>query len=172
MRKVSYALMAVVMVVGLVGYVTMGSGKAEAAEGVTTQEGPAPTLVIQPSNVLRLDKKTKVAIMGSGFEPGQEVRLVITQKDGSISDISSELAPEPKADEFGVWGTTWTVGDYASSSVAGAGLYILKACDESYQVLTTVPFGYYDTKKPYKEWPSWAQTLVKEPAPAPAPAKK
>lgn len=172
MKKVLYAWVTVIVVVGLVGGATLGPGKSEAQEGLTSQGGLAPTVVIQPSYVLRLDKNTKVAIMGSGFNPGQEVRLVITQSDGSISDISSELVPEPKANEFGVWGTTWSVGDYASSSVAGAGLYIMKACDESYQVLTTVPFGYYDTKKPYKEWPSWAQTLVKEPAPAPAPAKK
>ena len=173
MKKVLYAWMAVVMVIGLVGCATMGSEKGEAKEGVTSQGGPGPTMVMQPSHALRLDKKAKVAIMGSGFKPGQEIRLVITQSDGSISDISSQLSPEPKANEFGVWGTTWTVGDYASGEIAKAGVYILKACDESYQVLTTIPFGYYDVKKPYKEWPSWAQTLVKEPAPAePAPAKK
>ncbi len=52
-------------------------------------------------------------------------------------------------------------------------MYMMKACDENYQVLATVSFGYYDAKKPYKEWPSWAQTLVKEPAPAaPAATKK
>ncbi len=172
MKKVLYALMTVIVVVGLVGCATTGPKKGEAEESMTSQGGLAPTVVIQPSHVLRLDKSTKVAIMGSGFKPGEEIHLVINQSDGSISDITSELVPEPKANEFGVWGTTWAVGDYASSSVAGAGVYILKACDASYQVLTTVPFGYYDTKKPYKEWPSWAQTLVKEPAPAPAPVKK
>ncbi len=168
MRKVLYALVTVVVVVGLVGGATLGPKQCGAEEGMTSQGGLAPTMVIQPSHVLRLDKSTKVAIMGSGFKPGEEIHLLITQKDGSISDITSELVPEPKANEFGVWGTTWTVGDYSSSSVAAAGLYILKACDMNYEVLTTVPFGYYDTKKPYKDWPSWAQTLVKEPAPAPA----
>ncbi len=176
MKRVMYAMVAVMVVVGLMGCATMGSKKAEGQEAVTSQGAVAPTIVIQPSNVLRLDKKTQVVIMGSGFKAGQEVRLVITQSDGSISDISSELSPEPKANEFGVWGTAWTVGDYASGSVAGAGVYIMKACDESYQVLTTVPFGYYDAKRPYKEWPSWARALVKEPAPAsekkPEPAKK
>jgi hypothetical protein len=170
MKKVLYALVAVIVVGGLVGGATLGPKRCEAEEGL--MGGLAPTVVIQPSHVLRLDKSTKVAIMGSGFKPGEEIHLLITQSDGSISDITSELVPEPKANEFGVWGTAWTVGDYSSSSVAEAGLYILKACDANYEVLTTVPFGYYDTKKPYKDWPSWAQTLVKEPAPAPAPAKK
>ena len=172
MKKVLYALVTVIVVVALVGGATLGPGKSEAQEVLASQGGLAPTVVIQPSHVLRLDKKTQVAIMGSGFKPGEEIHLVINQSDGSISDITSELVPEPKANEFGVWGTTWTVGDYASGSVAKAGVYILKACDASYQVLATVPFGYYEAKKPYKEWPSWAQTLVKEPAPAPAPAKK
>ena len=170
MKRVLYALVTVILVIGLVGCATMGSKKGEAEEGMTTHGVLTSTVVIQPSNVLRMDKSTKVVIMGSGFKPGEEIHLVITQSDGSISDITSELVPEPKANEFGVWGTAWTVGDYSSSSVAAAGLYILKACDANYEVLTTVPFGYYDTKKPYKDWPSWAQTLVKEPAPAPAPA--
>src|SRR4030067_1807982 len=107
MKRVIYAMVAVMVVVGLMGCATMGSKKAQGQEAVTSQGGVAPTIVSQPSNVLRLDKKTQVVIMGSGFKPGQEVRLVITQKDGSISDISSELDPEPKADEFGVWGTAW-----------------------------------------------------------------
>ena len=37
---------------------------------------PGATIVIAPSPVLKLDKKTKVAIMGSGFEPGQEIQVV------------------------------------------------------------------------------------------------
>jgi len=168
MKKVLCALIAVMVSVGLMGWATVGPRVAEAQEAI----GPAPTIVIMPSNVLRLDKKTKIAIMGSGFNPGQEIRLLITQSDGSLSDINSELSPEPKANEFGVWGTAWTVGDYASGSVAKAGAYIMKACDANYEVLATVPFGYYDAKKPYKEWPSWAQTLVKEPAPAAAATKK
>ena len=143
MKKVLYALVAVIVVVGLVGCATTGPKKGEAEESMTSQGGLVPTMVIQPSHVLSLDKRTKAAIMSSGFKPGEEVRLVITQSDGSISDISSELVPKPVANEFGVWGTTWTVGDYASGSVAKAGVYVLKACDASYQVLATVPFGYY-----------------------------
>jgi len=124
-----------------------------------------PTVVMDPSPVLKLDKKTKVTIMGSGFEPGQEIRLLITQSDGSLSDIGDGLEPEPKANKSGVWATAWTVGAFSNKRIAKPGAYLMQVCDPDYKVITTIPFGYYDAKKPYKEWPAWAQAVVKEPKP-------
>jgi hypothetical protein len=74
------------------------------------QAAAGPKVIIEPSSVLKLSSKTKVTIMGSGFEPGQEVRLLITQSDGSRTDIGDGLDPEPVANEDGVWATAWTVG--------------------------------------------------------------
>jgi len=127
------------------------------------QAAAESTVVIEPSTVLKQHKNTKVTIMGSGFKPGQEVRLLITQSDGSISDIGDGLDPEPVANDDGVWATAWTLGSFAHRRIAKPGVYVLKACDADYNVLATVPFGYYNSKKPYKEWPSWAQAVVKEP---------
>ena len=165
MKSVLYGLMAVMVVVGLLGYASMGPRRVGAEEGLAAPGKPVPAVVIQPSHVLKLSSKTKVAIMGSGFKPGQEIRLVVTQSDGSMSDIGSQLKPEPVADKYGVWATAWTVGNYSRKEVAKPGVYLLKACDADYEVLATAPFGYYDTKKDYKEWPSWAQAVVKEPKP-------
>ena len=127
------------------------------------QAAAGSTVIIEPSTVLKQHKNTKVTIMGSGFKPGQEVRLIITQSDGSISDIGDGLDPEPVANKDGVWATAWKLGRNAHRRIAKPGVYVLKACDNDYNVLATVPFGYYNTKKPYKEWPSWAQAVVKEP---------
>jgi len=127
------------------------------------QAAAESTMVIEPSTVLKQHKNTKVTIMGSGFKPGQEVRLLVTQSDGSISDIGDGLDPEPVANDDGVWATAWTVGRFGHRRIAKPGVYVLKACDTDYNVLATVPFGYYNSKKPYKEWPSWAQAVVKEP---------
>ena len=127
------------------------------------QAAAESTVIIEPSTVLKQHKNTKVTIMGSGFKSGQEIRLLITQSDGSISDIGDGLKPEPVANKDGVWATAWTVGRFGHRRIAKPGVYVLKACDADYNVLATVPFGYYNTKKPYKEWPSWAQAVVKEP---------
>ena len=121
------------------------------------------SVMFNPSHVLKLDKRTKVTIMGSGFKPGQEVRLVIKQPDGSITDIGHGLDPEPVASKDGIWATAWTLGRYSRKGLAQQGLNLLQVCDEGYNVLVTAPFGYYNAKKPYKEWPSWARAVVKEP---------
>ena len=81
-----------------------------------------------------------------------------------MGDIREQLDPGLiVADEFGVWGTRWTVGGYSKSRVAKAETYIMMACDTNYEVLATTPFGFYDSEDPYEEWPSWAQAAVGEP---------
>ena len=147
MNKVLYGLLAGVVAISLAGCATMGSGTDSSQEALTAQINPDPTVIIEPSHMLKLSSKTRVAIMGSGFQPGQEIRLLISHADGSISDIGSQLKPEPVANEFGVWATTWTVGRYSKSKIAKAGIYTLKACNTDYQVLATAPFGYYSPKK-------------------------
>ena len=154
-RYYNFAVLLGVLVLAVVCFVAFTVPAA--AEG--------PTVVMDPSPVLKLDKKTKVTIMGSGFEPGQEIRLVVTQSDGSLSDIADGLEPEPKANEFGVWATAWTVGSFSHKRIAKPGAQVLQVCDPEYNVIATVPFGYYDAKKPYKDWPAWAQAVVKEPKP-------
>ena len=88
---------------------------------------------------------------------------MISQKDKSLSDIGDQLDPQPKANDFGVWATAWTVGDFGHKDVAKAEMYILQACDVDYNVIATIPFGYYDASKPYKDWPAWARAVVKDP---------
>ena len=102
--------------------------------------------------------------MGSGYTPGQEIRIVVTHLDGSWSDIGSVLDPEPAANEDGVWATTWTVGRYSRKQIAAADQYLMMACNTDYNILATTPFGYYDANKPHEEWPSWAQAVVEKPA--------
>ena len=156
MKKLKVPLLLLVVLALLVG----GVGTLAASP---TKSNPTPTLVIEPSHILKLGSGTKVAIMGSGYEPGQEIRILITQSDGSKSDIGAQLDPEPVANDDGVWGTAWTVGRFSHKKIAAAGIYVMMACDTSYNVLATAPFGYYDSKKPYEEWPSWAQAVVAKP---------
>ncbi len=129
----------------------------------------APTVVIEPSSIICLDSDSEVAILGSGFEPGQEIRVLISSLVGktrptTLSDIKEGLDPALiVADEFGVWGTRWTVGRYSKSRVAKPEAYILQVTDTSYNVLATTPFGFYDPEDPYEEWPSWAQAACEAP---------
>lgn len=143
-----------VMSVAVVCYVLLAM-PAMAEPGAASN----PTLIINSSPVLKLDGKSKVVIIGSGYVSGQEVRLPISQSDGSLSDIEVQLDPQPVANEFGVWATAWTVGAFANKRIGKAGLCVLQPCDAEYNVLASTPLGCYDATQPYKEWPSWGRAV-------------
>ena len=103
--------------------------------------------------------------MGSGYEPGQEIKLLVHLSGGgkatwaNVSDIGVYLDPFPViANEFGVWATAWTVSRY--SRLAGTGMYVLEVVDGEYNVLASAPFGFVDMKEPQEEWPKWGQVLL------------
>ncbi len=155
MKKLKFFLISLTVLALLV----VGVGTLTAAP---SESNPAPTLVIGDSNVLKLHKSSQVYVMGSGYEPGMEIRIVISQKDGTRSDVGSALASDGiVANDDGVWGTTFTAGRYMR--IAKADMYVMMACDSNYNVLATAPFGYYSTKDAYAEWPAWAQAVIAEP---------
>lgn len=172
MVKRTQSIIIFALLVALVGVVALKINTAPLAAAPGQAASSGPSMVIEKSHVLKLDATSVVMIMGSGFQPDQEIRLVISQADGSLSDIGSQLNPADvlKTNQFGVWGTQWVVGAFAVKALAKAEVYVLQACDTSYNVLATVPFGYYDAnEKDYKKWPTWAQAIV-PPPPTPTPA--
>ena len=158
-----------VTLVALVACVLLVAGCAAPSVMPAEESKPAPTVVILPSAVISLDEDSEVAIMGSGFEPGQEMRILISSLVGktrptTLSDIREQLDPAViVADEYGVWGTRWTIGRYSKSRTATTETYVLQATDTNYNVLATTPFGFYDPEDPYEEWPSWAQAACEAP---------
>ena len=112
----------------------------ESAAGTNQESGPKP--IVQAAEPIKMDKKAKVAINGSGFKPGQEVYLVFTDKNGIESDIGYALKPAPKADAEGKWTTTWSCGRFIARKLVKAGDYKLIVTDTEYNPLTetTVTF--------------------------------
>ncbi|MFC2066982.1 hypothetical protein ACFLUO_08080 [Chloroflexota bacterium] len=145
----------------------MAVGNAIAVKPANAQPGgmgASPVLVIENSHVMPLSTTAQLMVMGAGFPPNQEVRVVISQKDGTLSDIGTQMEPtEIMANEFGVWGAKLTTGRYARSALASTEIYVLYATDVSYNILAAAPFGYYDAKAPYSDWPSWARAIIPEP---------
>ena len=45
--------------------------------------------------------------IGVDLEPGQELVVLFTAKDGLQSDIGYALEPPPQADASGAWSSTW-----------------------------------------------------------------
>lgn len=80
-------------------------------------EGPKVEVV----SPVKMDKKAETTIKGQGFQPGQEVNLLFTAKDGIESDIGYALEPAPKADESGTWSTTWKCGGFIARKLVMEG---------------------------------------------------
>ncbi|MFC1893462.1 hypothetical protein ACFLYR_05480 [Chloroflexota bacterium] len=156
MKKLSIALLTVF----LLGLLIVGSTQVF---GATSPGSASPTLVLSQS-VVPLDAKSQIVIMGSGYEPGQEVTLLAHLSGGrapwaTVSDIGVYLDPSPVvANEFGVWATAWTISRF--SRLAGTGVYLLEVVDEEYNILASAPFGFVNMKEPQEEWPAWGQVLL------------
>jgi len=149
MRKVVYGLMAVIMVFGLVGCATMGPGKTGAEEGLAAQSKPGPTVVVASPNV-KMGSKAKITIVGTGFNPGQEVSLLFTTTDGVQADIGYALKPQPKANKIGAWVTTWSCGRYVKKKLIKEGAYAITVADSEYNIIAHAPVAFYKAKEKKK----------------------
>jgi hypothetical protein len=136
---------------GLMGFVflvTMAMGPVLAAEH--GQIGPKVS--VSPS-VAPLDRKSKIVIMGSGFNPGQEVFIVLEDSLGVLTGLDVVAVPN----ERGCWAVVWSMGRYARKKIVGEGVYSIMAADADYNVLGSAPLALADPTKDPKEWPAWAK---------------
>ncbi|MFQ6078424.1 MAG: hypothetical protein ACE5NJ_04715 [Thermodesulfobacteriota bacterium] len=147
MKRVMYGLVAVIVVVGLVGCTTMGLGKKEAKEGLAQ---PGPTVMVA-TPMVKMSKKAKITIVGTGFQPGQEVSLLFTTADGVQADIGYALKPKPVANKIGAWATTWSAGRYIKKKLIKQGAYAITVADSEYNILTHAPVAFYKAKKKKKK---------------------
>ncbi|MFH1768737.1 MAG: hypothetical protein ABH858_06230 [Candidatus Omnitrophota bacterium] len=114
MKKFFGCMIAVMLVVGLMGITgskLLGPNESIAAEPVLSTATP----------LVQMSKKSAVVIMGSGFKPGQEIRILFATPDGLQSDVGYALKPAPKADNTGSWATTWDAGEYVGKKLIKGG---------------------------------------------------
>jgi len=143
MKKLAYGLIAGIMIVSLAGFTVLVPAKAEAGE-------LAPKVMVATPNV-KMDKKAKITIMGTGFKPGQEVSLLFTDVNGVQSDIGYALKPQPKANKLGAWVTTWSCGRYISKKLIKEGAYAITVTDSDYNSLAHTPVAFYKAKEAKKK---------------------
>ena len=95
----------------------------------------SPTMEI--AGPIKMDRKATASISGKDFKPGQEINILLTANDGMQSDIGYALEPTPKADESGVWSTTWKCGDFVRRKMVKADIsYKITATDGEYNAIT------------------------------------
>ncbi len=152
------ALIGVILSLLLLGVPVFAASKSEVR----------PSISCSPS-VLPLDKKANVIILGSGFQPGQEVLILFHDALGVLTAL-----PEPAvANERGSWATVWEMSDYVGKKIITDGVYSIMAADAKYNVLATTTAGFVDVSKDAKDWPDWAKAAgLKKPEGKPKEGKE
>jgi hypothetical protein len=108
--------------------------------------------VVNGTPVVKMDKKkTFVDLYGTGFQSGQEIRILFTTADGVQADIGYALKPAPKPDEGGNWVTRWNASRFVSKKLIKAGTYAITVADGKYNTIATVPVCFYAEKKAKKK---------------------
>ncbi|MFC1798636.1 hypothetical protein ACFLZL_02380 [Thermodesulfobacteriota bacterium] len=93
-----------------------------------------PTVIIEPK-IVKMNKKAVVNLSGKGFKPNQEVRILIFDTNGVLSDIGDKLKPEPKSDKTGSWSTTWSAGRFVSKKLVKNGEYKIFITNTKYKTI-------------------------------------
>jgi len=147
-RKVLCGFIALIVVVGLIvcSHIGPGKGTIEAAFAAESELGP---IVMVATPTVKVSKNAKVVIMGCGFKPGQEVRIIVDAMDGVLSDIGYALKPTPVANTTGAWVTTWTLGRFARLIKKDV-VYNLTVRDGDFKVVAHAPIAFSVKKKKKK----------------------
>ena len=123
--------------------------RSSKAEGGWVYIKESPRLVVSPMPI-PYQRKTRVTIAGSGFEPKQEVSLQI-ELGGVPSDISFMIRPQPVANEFGAFSSEWLLDGEIRTKLLSPTAYTLRAEDENGSVLAHAPFVFAAVKKEAKK---------------------
>jgi hypothetical protein len=176
MKRFRDGLMTAILVVGLMGFLGYNlltpvhagaeEKKAVKEEKATkdtkavkeTKTAPAPAkkkavkrgmaaVAVSPQ-LSELAPKAKIDIMGSGYIPDEEVRILFTDAEGMQTDIGYALEPAPKAGKSGAWLTTWDCEEFIKAKLVTDGAFELVVTDNEFKPLAKT---YIYFKKPAKK---------------------
>ena len=150
MKTILSVLMTGMLIIGLVGCAAMEKGKVVAEEKAPTPATRGP-MVMVANPYVKMDGKATVTLVGTGFEPGQEVSLLFATVDGVQTDIGYALKPAPKANKIGSWVTTWSCGRFIKKKLITKGAYKITVTDSDYNAIGHAPVAFYAEKKAKKK---------------------
>jgi len=97
---------------------------------------PMKSPIVAATSMVKMGKKTKVYIAGSGFAPGQDLAILYTDPKGATADLEAYLSPAPKADSKGEFATVWSAGRYVSKKLIKQGVATFRITDSDYSLLS------------------------------------
>lgn len=143
MNKILGRLIGLFLICGLISAMGLNPGGCIAAD-----LGPTITM---GTPLVKMSDKATVVIMGTGFKPGQYIRIIFTTSDGQDADIGYALKPEPKADNTGTWGTTWSAGRFVKKEMITGGVYKISVADDDFNTIAQAPVFFQKPEKKAKE---------------------
>lgn len=152
-KHLSVVVISFLCFMGFIGLNCLTPARAEAAAEkkavkkavVVKKKEPASVVMAAPS-VATLGKKVSVILMGSGFEPEKEIRILFTDAEGMQTDIGYALTPEPKANKAGAFSTTWECDEFIKANLVTAGVFTLTATDAQFNPLAMTPITFAAAK--------------------------
>jgi hypothetical protein len=174
MKSFRNGLMTLVLVVGLMGFVghnVLAPVNASAEEKKVVKEekakeenvakkatapvkkakkkGPPPVVTIA-QQIVELVPTVKIDIIGTGFEPGQELRLLYTDAEGMQTDIGYALKPEVKANNSGAFFTTWDGAEFLKAKLLTAGAKTITVTNSEFKALAETNIFFKEAPKAAK----------------------
>ena len=136
MKKWMYWAIAMMLVVGIGGIAYAGSP------------------IVSATPMVKMEKGSKVFILGSGFAPNQELKILHTDSKGVTADIGSESKPKSvTADSSGNWTSVWNPGRFISKKLIKEGVTTLNVVDDDYNLLAHVSVYLYKDAAPASDQP-------------------
>ncbi len=180
MKRFKDGLMAAILVVGLMGFLgnnVLGpvSARAEEKKADVKKEaavkddkavkkatapakkakkkGPPPVVsVASQQQIVVLIPQAKIDIMGTGFEPKQELRILYTDDEGMQTDIGYALKPEVKANNSGAFFTTWDAEEFIKAKLLTEGAKTITITNSEFKPLAETNIFFKEAPKaPKKE---------------------
>jgi hypothetical protein len=136
MKKWMYWATAMMLVVGIGGFAYAGSP------------------IVSATPMVKMEKGAKVFILGSGFAPNQELKILQTDPKGITADIGSESKPKSvTADSSGNWTSVWNPGRFISKKLIKEGVTALDIVDGDYNLLAHASVYFYKDAAPASDSP-------------------
>lgn len=149
-KRGAFLLMAIGLTAGLVLATMMGGSTAKADGHATSYEEVRTSVQQADFSPGQSRSKTEVWFQGSGFVPGTEVIILISDSNGVWTDITIPAGKRKDgggsvknltANSDGAWATEWRIGRFSRRGVGGEGMFTVRVMDQQFNTLATTPLA-------------------------------
>jgi hypothetical protein len=149
-KRSGFLLMAMGLLAGLAIATMLGGGSTAKADGHTGFEEVRTNGVEQNFTVGTSREKTMVWFYGSGFTPGENSTILISDSNGVLTDITIPAGKQKDgggtvwplvANADGAWATMWTIGRFSRKNVGGEGMFTVLIVDDNFNTVATAPLA-------------------------------